>query len=112
MNSIVNPLRRLSSGPVFVQASKIKAWVRQALELDEAVVVSVNEIACAQPGCPPEETVILVLRAGRAMKLSIHKALADVIEADVIEASGKGENLQPSSSTASRSTSRYNDSIV
>jgi len=29
---------------------------------DDAVVV--NELACTQPGCPPIETVVALLRAG------------------------------------------------
>lgn len=101
MNSFVNPFARPPSTPIFAHAATIKTWVRKALALDGRVVVSVNEIACAQPGCPPEETVILVLRAGSAVKLSIHKAVADVIEADVIDAARDGEALQPSSSATS-----------
>ena len=80
MNSFVNPLKRRSSGAIFAYASAIKAWVRQALGLDQEVVISVNEIACARPGCPPRETVVLVLRAGSPVRLNIHKAVADVTD--------------------------------
>lgn len=101
MNSFANPFMRLASTPVFAHAAEIKRWARQALELDQKVIISVNEIACPQPGCPPQETVILVLRAGSAVKLSIHKALADVIEADVEDAARNAEALASSSSTVS-----------
>ena len=93
MNGFVNPLKRPQSAPLFAHAAAIKSWVRQALGLDPKVVVSVNEIACAMPDCPPQETVILVLRAGSAVKLSIHKALADVVEADVVDAVRDRESL-------------------
>ncbi len=95
MNSFVNPFMQQAPRPVFAHAAEIKRWTRQALELDQKVVISVNEIACPQPDCPPQETVILVLRAGNAVKLSIHKALADVSEADVIDAARTAEALEP-----------------
>ena len=101
MNSFVNPFTRQASPPVFAHAAEVKRWARQALALDQKVIISVNEIACPQPGCPPQETVILVLRAGSAVKLSIHKALADVIEADVVDAARNPEALEPSSATVS-----------
>lgn len=65
-----------------------------ALGCADDVVVSVNQLACAEPGCPPEETVIMALPAGGpALKLSIHKALADLTEADIITAAREATSL-------------------
>lgn len=47
-------------------------------------MISVTELARAEPGCPPCETVILVMwPEAQAWKLRIHKAMPDVEEADI-----------------------------
>jgi hypothetical protein len=55
-------------------SARIKAWVRDALALDEQVTVSVNEIECGDPACPGGvETVVLVRAKAavtRAMKIA------------------------------------------
>ncbi len=44
----------------------------------------VPQTECGQPGCPPLETVIALMRPGRAaVKFKIYKALADVTAEDV-----------------------------
>ena len=69
--------------PAVVDA--IKRWTRAALAIGTETVVSVNELACAQPRCPPRETIVLVLREGTpARKLSVHKAMVDLTEEDVV----------------------------
>lgn len=87
----VNPLQRnpLGRNPrIPAAATSIKNWARSALCLEDETVISVNELTCAKPGCPPRETVILILRkSAPAMRLSIHKAIPDVCERDVIDAS-------------------------
>lgn len=47
------------------QREAIRGWVRKCLSLDEEAVIQVNEIACADPGCPLVETVIAVFEDGR-----------------------------------------------
>ena len=42
----------------------IKRWTRDYLKLPESSVVSVNEFACRDPGCPLLETVISVFAEG------------------------------------------------
>lgn len=83
--AFVNPLQRRTPGLV-EQARAIKQWTRACLDLAEETVVSVNELACHLPGCPPKETVILVMNASKTVQASIHKALMDVAEADVVAA--------------------------
>ena len=45
-------------------ASRLKAALSAALVLGEGDALAVNEIACADPGCPDMETIVLVMRAG------------------------------------------------
>lgn len=66
---------------------RVKDHVVEALGRDPDVAVSVSEIVCADPGCPGEETVILVMAPGRrTAACKVGKALADVTEDDVRDA--------------------------
>ena len=72
---------------------QIKAWVREQLGVDEELTIMVSELECTEPGCPPRETVIALLRAGgRSEQRKLHVALRDVTQADVqrLLASGGG----------------------
>ncbi len=65
---------------------RVKGFAKAALA-DPDAAVSVNEIACTDPGCPGVETVILVMAPGRRTQAAkVQKALEDVTEADVREA--------------------------
>ena len=87
MSSFVNPLDRHGSIDRPEGAAAIQLWTRQNLPLTEETAVSVSEFACAKPSCPNRQTVILVLSEDMStQKMSIHKALADVCEADVFDA--------------------------
>lgn len=81
--AFLNPLQRRAPG-LIEQARAIKQWTRACLGLAEETVVSVNELACHLPGCPPKETVILVMTAERTLQASIHKALTEVAESDIV----------------------------
>ncbi|MCD1635367.1 hypothetical protein K7H91_16480 [Martelella mediterranea] len=79
----MNPLARKQPG-VIEAARRIKSWTRDLLAIDDATIVSVNELACHLPGCPPRETVILVMAGPNdTRQFSIHKAMADVTFEDV-----------------------------
>jgi len=66
--------------------SRIRDWTRESGAAGPDDVISVNEIACHVDGCPPRETVIIVMADGPPRKAGIHKAMKDVIEADIIAA--------------------------
>ena len=67
---------------VAIRALKLLACDMLGAGEDDAVVVS--ELACTEPGCPPVETVIALLRAGETPRqIKVHKAAVDVTEADV-----------------------------
>jgi hypothetical protein len=83
MSTFINPFKP-RGGAGYAQAlSQIKSWTREVISHDEPTI-SVTELACAEPGCPPRETVILVFwpEAG-ASKLRIHKSMTDVTYDDV-----------------------------
>jgi hypothetical protein len=64
--------------------SEIKRWDSAAFRLGEDDSVMVTELRCTEPGCPPLETVIAVLGVpGPARQYKLHKAIAEVTEADV-----------------------------
>ncbi|MBB4124445.1 hypothetical protein [Martelella radicis] len=82
-NAFVNPLAPKKPS-VIEAARRIKGWTRALLKIDDATVVSINELACHVPGCPPRETVILVMAGPTdTRQFSIHKAMADVTCEDV-----------------------------
>jgi hypothetical protein len=45
------------------RAVRIAQLVRSSLKLDDGVAVTVQQLSCHEPGCPPVETVIAVLAA-------------------------------------------------
>jgi hypothetical protein len=86
MTSFINPIKPRGGAGYGEALSRIKAWTRDAITAGEPTI-SVTELACAEPGCPPRETVILVMWTdAAAWKLRIHKSMADVSQDDVLEA--------------------------
>jgi hypothetical protein len=68
-------------------AERLKTQVRELLGLPETAAIAVNEIICADPACPGNETVILVMKPGektRAYKLQM--AMAEVTAEALAEA--------------------------
>jgi len=75
--------RERSSG----RAEEIKAWVRQHFELVEDDLVSIAELKCHEPDCPPVETVVTVHRnKGERGSWKIHKPMSEVCQADISDA--------------------------
>lgn len=65
------------------RAGEIAQLARRTLGLTEDTAVTVSQLACREPGCPPVETVIAVLGpAGR--RWTIHRPLADIDDAMVV----------------------------
>ena len=69
------------------RAGDVKNWVTEHLGLSETDLVTVAELACHEPGCPPVETVVTVHASdGERRTWKVHKALAEVKESDVLSA--------------------------
>lgn len=66
------------------RAASVKAWVIERFDLSEADLVTVAELACYEPGCPPVETVVTLHGPdGQRHAWHIHRPLADIDQADI-----------------------------
>ena len=62
----------------------IKEWVRSLLNLDSMTTIFVTQIECKEPGCPPVETVVALIRSGETTKQKkTHKSINDIEEKDI-----------------------------
>jgi hypothetical protein len=94
MNSaFINPLGRRSHG-VVSKAREIKGCTRELLALPEDAVVSVNELSCSLPDCPPKETIVLVMHDGETRQVSLHMAMAAVTRASLAAALGVKDDTE------------------
>jgi len=62
---------------------QLKTWVYDCLTLDPDASISVSQLQCKEPGCPPFETVITIL-SQPAQQYKIHKALDEIELVDVV----------------------------
>ncbi|MEM1255466.1 MAG: hypothetical protein AAGI69_23765 [Cyanobacteria bacterium P01_H01_bin.21] len=62
---------------------QVKTWVYDRLKLDPDIGISVSQLQCKEPDCPPIETVITIL-SQPAQQYKIHKALDDIELDDLI----------------------------
>ena len=68
------------------RAGSVKAWVIEGLGLNDSDLVTVAQLACHEPDCPPIETLISVHDAdGIRRDWRIHKAIADITKTDVLQ---------------------------
>jgi len=66
------------------RAAVVKGWVTERFGLSDADLISVAELACHEPGCPPIETVVTVHGAdGHRRAWRLHKPVAEITAADV-----------------------------
>lgn len=71
----------------------IKAWVIQHLGLGENDLVSVAELMCHEPDCPPVETVVTVHGSAQKRRTwKIHKPMSEVSQSDVEAAFSKSKS--------------------
>jgi hypothetical protein len=74
-------------GPDRTSHERVKGLVFEALGRNPGIGISVSEIACADPACPGEETIILVMIPKRkTAACKVARALADVTGDDVRDA--------------------------
>jgi len=63
---------------------RVREWARPLLDAGDEDTVVVTELRCTEPGCPPVETMIALLRArAEPRKVTIHKPISEITEADV-----------------------------
>jgi len=75
------------------RARDVKEWVRAAAGAPEDATIVVTELACSEPGCPPYEVVMAVLRSGGIppVQKKLHKRLAELSRAEVTRLWQEGE---------------------
>ena len=59
------------------QTQQIKQWVYQVLEINQAIPISLSQLQCNAPGCPPLEPVINVMDIS-VQQYKIHKSMAEI----------------------------------
>ena len=94
MTSSRNPLVRPAGSPDTVRAGvpALKAAVRDVLGLGDEHAIVIQELTCAEPGCPPVETVIGVLAAGApARRWTLHQPLSGLTAEAVRSALTEGD---------------------
>ena len=62
----------------------VKEWVRSAAGAPDDAAIVVTELSCSEPGCPPFEVVMAVLRSGEPpVQRKVHKRLAELSRDEV-----------------------------
>ena len=75
--------RKESPGHV-AALDRVTAWTRERFKLAEEDAVSVSQVTCAVPGCPPLETVVAFWTAGETRHhFKIFKPVEQVVEDDL-----------------------------
>ena len=64
---------------------QLKNWVYEILTLDRDVPISISQLKCTEPGCPPLETVIAVM-SQPPQTYKIHRPATEIDRGDVIQA--------------------------
>ncbi len=64
------------------QTQQIKQWVYQTLAINQEIPISLSQLQCTEPGCPPIETVINVMD-NPVQQYKIHKSMAEIEYADI-----------------------------
>lgn len=69
-------------------AATIKDWAARAFGLENGTPMTVAELRCTEPGCPPVETVIAILGASGSSRRSprqykVHEPMSEVTFEDV-----------------------------
>jgi hypothetical protein len=63
--------------------NRLREWTRSRFALPEQVSIVVAEMACAVPGCPPRETVIVFWIDDRRHHIKLFKPVVEVCEEDL-----------------------------
>lgn len=64
---------------------RVRGWLRATFALDDETTVSITELRCREPGCPPVESVIAIMRPGCSIERhTLAMPTAAISEADVV----------------------------
>jgi hypothetical protein len=87
-------LRNFGLNDIVELQETVRSWAEARFVPRENDIVSVSEVACAEPGCPPFETLVTLFPENRAaIRFKIYKSLADVTETDIARLGKPGWTL-------------------
>lgn len=64
------------------EITQVKSWVQTVLELDPEIPIFISQLACHEPGCPPIETVIVVMTQP-PQQYKLHKEVSAITLVDI-----------------------------
>lgn len=73
----MNLFEKRPTAPPVEQIQQIKQWAHECLGLSEDVPISVSQLCCHEPDCPPVETVLSVMTQPIRI-YKIHRPAAEV----------------------------------
>ena len=69
---------------------QIKDWAYECLPIAADATVSVMELECHEPGCPPLETIVAAMEHGKETRQwKFHKPMPEITHADIAESAVK-----------------------
>ncbi len=67
------------------QSQQIKDWIYQVLQINSNTTISLSQLQCQDPNCPPIQTAIAIMTSPHRV-IRIHKAVPDITYGDVVAA--------------------------
>ena len=64
------------------QLKQIKIWVYQTFNINREIPISINQLQCHEPNCPPVETVIAIMTSP-PKQYKIHKPISAITKPDI-----------------------------
>lgn len=76
----MNLFSRQKADPQKIQT--IKTWIGETFHLPSDIPISISQLTCTEPGCPPIETVISIMKTSTET-YKIHKAVGEIQYNDI-----------------------------
>jgi len=67
------------------KVQQIKTWIYELLKLNPDTPISIIQLRCTEPGCPPLETAIAVMTVP-TKTYKIHRSIAEIGFTDIANA--------------------------
>ncbi|MCH1507552.1 MAG: hypothetical protein L7V86_28520 [Verrucomicrobiales bacterium] len=75
-------LSRPKRDPALIR--QVKEWAYEYLPISKEATVSVMELECHEPDCPPLETVVVVMEQGKETRQwKFHKPIPEITQKDL-----------------------------
>ena len=64
---------------------QLKTWTYEILSMETSVPISISQLTCTEPGCPPLETVIAIMTQP-PHTYKVHQAAVDISQDGLVQA--------------------------